>query len=77
MTTLIAFLVGYLLGTKAGEEGLIELREAVETLRNSEEVKDLVEGGLSVAKDLLRQGVDMFAQQISSHDSAGTMRRVA
>jgi len=42
MEALGGFLVGYLLGTRAGKEGLTELVQSWQTIRESEEFQGLV-----------------------------------
>ena len=42
MAAVIAFIVGYVLGTRAGEEGFEELKDAWQTISSSAEVKDLL-----------------------------------
>ncbi len=57
MGTLIGVVVGYALGTRAGEQGWTEFYEAWKVISSSDEVRDLVAGGFSVAKDLLAAAV--------------------
>ena len=44
MLALGGFVVGYLLGARAGREGLGELVDALNTIRRSDEVRGLVAG---------------------------------
>lgn len=55
METLIGFVVGYLVGTKQGREGLDKVRESVDVIRNSPEVRQLVLTGSSIAGAAVRQ----------------------
>jgi len=71
---LIGFLIGYLYGTKAGEAGLEELVHSWKVTSSSDEVRDLVAGGLSMARDLVSQGRGMLAQRIQPQ--AGRLQRV-
>ncbi|MCL2396050.1 MAG: hypothetical protein FWC87_15370 [Acidimicrobiaceae bacterium] len=57
MGTIIGVIVGYTLGTKAGEKGWEEFRDAWKVISTSEEVRDLVTGGLSLGRDLLLRGL--------------------
>lgn len=77
MTTLLAFLLGYVFGARAGESGLADLVNAVETIRSSEEVRDLIEGSISVLKDLVRQGGSMLAERMSPSGNESNVRRIA
>jgi hypothetical protein len=58
MGTLIGFIVGYLLGTKAGDRGRAELEESVRTIRSSPEVRALVAGLLGTGRGVVGQGMD-------------------
>jgi hypothetical protein len=49
------FVVGYLLGTRAGRRGLEELVEAWGTIRRSEEVRALLGGVAGHAKGLVER----------------------
>jgi len=76
MGTVIGFVVGYLMGTRAGREGFEELRRAWDTIVASQEVRDMVSGGVAVAKDVVRQGRGLLAERIAPERS-GQLRRVA
>jgi hypothetical protein len=54
MGVIIGVMVGYAFGARAGERGWSELSEAWKVIRTSEEVRDLVVGGLSVACEVLK-----------------------
>ncbi|HEX3789620.1 MAG TPA: hypothetical protein VHW44_17275 [Pseudonocardiaceae bacterium] len=55
METLIGFVVGYLVGTRQGREGLQKVREAVEGIRNSPETRQLVLTGVAVGRSAVGQ----------------------
>lgn len=55
METLIGFGVGYLVGTSQGRDGLRKLRESIDGIRTSPEVRQLIAGGTAVAGDLVKQ----------------------
>jgi hypothetical protein len=76
MGALIGFAVGFYYGTRTGEEGLQELLEAWETIRTSEEVRDLVSGGSAALVDLVHQGREMLVGRLKG-DSAPALQRVA
>jgi hypothetical protein len=65
MGLVVGLVVGYVLGTRAGDKGFEELRDAWETISTSEEVKDMVTGGLSMASDLLTHGRGILADRLS------------
>jgi hypothetical protein len=54
MGIVIGVVVGYAFGTRAGDQGWAEISEAWKVIRNSEEVRDLVMGGLSFARELIK-----------------------
>jgi len=75
MGTMIGFLLGYYLGVKAGPNGYEELQASWATITSSAEMRDLVSGGISVARDLLRQGGAIVAGRLA--DPVAPLRRVA
>ncbi|MCK4177980.1 hypothetical protein ACFFRE_06835 [Aciditerrimonas ferrireducens] len=76
MGALIGFVVGYVMGTRAGREGFEELRRAWDTIVRSQEVRDMVSGGMAMGKDLLQQGRGLLAERIAPQ-GPGQLRRVA
>jgi hypothetical protein len=60
MGTIIGVVVGYVLGTRAGEQGWEEFREAWKVISTSDEVKDLLAGGFALGRDLLRRGTGVL-----------------
>jgi hypothetical protein len=77
MGVVIGVIVGYALGSKAGSEAWPELEEAWKTIVASEEVRDLVSGGISMAKDLLERRSDILAGVLGVSDDTGRLRSVA
>jgi hypothetical protein len=65
MGTVMGFVLGYMLGTKAGDEGYKELRAAWATISSSEEVRDILAGGLSTLGELLSQGRSLLADRLA------------
>jgi hypothetical protein len=55
MGVIMAFLVGYVLGTRAGREGMEQLLDAVGDIAASEEVQGLVTTGLHLVGGPLRE----------------------
>ena len=66
MGVIIGVIVGYVMGTKAGEHGLEELKEAWTTIRSSEEAREIVAGGVAMAAGLLSRGGGMLAERLQS-----------
>ena len=55
METLIGFVIGYVVGTRQGREGLQKAREALDAIRNSDEVRQMVVTGAAVAGGAVKQ----------------------
>ena len=77
MGVLMGVVVGYVLGTRAGEKGYDEFRAALRTITSSDEVKDLASGGLSLARDLLRRGGGVLVDRLQSAPGHPGLSRVA
>ena len=76
MGAMIGLAVGYVLGTKAGQKGYEELQDAWDTISSSEEVRDMLVGGMAMARDLLRHGRALLAERLASPPGAD-LRSVA
>jgi hypothetical protein len=70
MGVVIGVVVGYALGSRAGSDAWPELEGAWKTIKNSEEVRDLVSGGVAMARDLLGRRGEIIAGALgfSAHD---------
>ena len=68
MGVIIGVVVGYTLGTRAGEEGWQEFKEAWKVISTSQEVRDLLIGGLGLARDLAMRGNKILAPQDERND---------
>jgi hypothetical protein len=77
MGVVIGVLIGYALGSKAGPEAWSELEEAWKTIVESEEVRDLVSGGLAIARDILEKRVDVLAGMLGGSDEEAPGLRAA
>ncbi|HEY2214621.1 MAG TPA: hypothetical protein VGH31_06155 [Acidimicrobiales bacterium] len=71
MGVVIGVMVGYALGSRAGSEAWPELEEAWKTIVASEEVRDLVSGSFSMARDLLGRRGELIASMLGMADSDG------
>jgi hypothetical protein len=65
MGTLLGFAVGFYLGTKAGPNGLNELAEAWQTIRESEEFQGLSATARSTLESLMQQGATGVGQFVT------------
>ena len=77
MGVVIGVLVGYAIGSKAGSEAWPELEDAWRTIVASEEVRDLLSGGVSLARDLLSRRGDLIAGVLGLGDSSDRLRQAA
>jgi hypothetical protein len=75
--TIIGVVVGYALGTRAGDDGWTEFRDAWKVISSSEEVRDMVSAGLSMTREFLGRGSEMLAGTLSGPRDAATLRPVA
>ena len=78
MGALIGFILGYIVGAKAGPEGYDEVVRSIRTLMESEEWKGLVATATGFLGNTLAQGGDAVAEQLrsSSEDLAKTFSKI-
>jgi hypothetical protein len=74
MGVVIGVIVGYALGSRAGQEAWPELEDAWKTIMASEEVRDLVSGGVSMARDLLGRRGELLAGVLGVSDDTAKLR---
>jgi hypothetical protein len=77
MGVIVAFLVGYVLGTRAGREGMQQLVNAVEEIAQSPEVRGLVATGMSLLDGSLREAVLPSDRRSSRATTAGSIADLA
>ncbi|MDQ6617068.1 MAG: hypothetical protein M3083_20575 [Actinomycetota bacterium] len=77
MGTIVGLVIGYALGTRAGENGWVEFRDSLKTITTSEEVRDLVSVGFSIARDLLQRASLMLADRLQGSDVGAVLRPAA
>jgi hypothetical protein len=70
MGALVAFVAGYYVGTRVGPEGLEQLRDAWQTIRESEEVQELLSGGIAVLGDLVSRVTAVVTEEMDSRRRA-------
>jgi hypothetical protein len=75
MGAAIGVVVGYLMGARAGEKGYEQLVDAWDTIRTSEEVRDILASGLMLARELAGRAAEMLAG--GSPRAEDVLRRVA
>ena len=77
MGVVIGVMVGYALGSRAGSEAWPELEEAWKTIASSEEVRDLVAGGVSIARDLMERRGEVIAGLLGVSEPYAKLRHAA
>jgi hypothetical protein len=77
MGVIVGVVVGYALGTRAGEAGWAEFKDAWKVISSSEEVRDLVSAGFSVSRDLLGRATELLSGALSGSESGAKLRRAA
>ena len=71
MGAMIGLVMGYMLGTRDGEKGYKEVKEAWQVIRTSEEARYVVGQGISMAKNLLSQGSGMLSERLQNGSQGG------
>ena len=66
MGVILGVLIGYALGCRAGPDAWTELEEAWHTIYTSEEVRDLLAGGVSLARELVEKRAEVLAGILGS-----------
>jgi hypothetical protein len=77
MGTIIGVVIGYALGTRAGEQGWQEFRDAWKVISTSEEVRDMVASGLSISRELLGRGSEIFVEVLGNSGNGANLRPAA
>ena len=77
MAAILGAVVGYIFGTRDGQEGWNEIRDAWKVISTSDEVRDLISGGISTARDILGRGGESFAERMGVSRSDSSLREVA
>lgn len=71
MGAIVGFILGYALGTQAGERGWSVLLDSWERISSSEEVKTLLTEALGKAPELLRQGAGVLVESLGQSSKKG------
>jgi hypothetical protein len=74
MGVVIGVVIGYALGSRAGENAWTELEDAWKTIVESEEVRDLVSGGISMARDMVGRRGELLAGVLGISDDVAKLR---
>jgi hypothetical protein len=77
MGVVIGVVIGYALGTRAGPDGLAELKQAWKVISSSDEARDMVATVFSVMRDVLGRGSEILAGALGGGENGAGLRRVA
>jgi hypothetical protein len=77
MGVVIGVVIGYALGSRAGSDAWPELEEAWQTIVSSEEVRDLVAGGVAIARDLFERRAEFLGGLLGVSDADAKLGRAA
>lgn len=71
MGAIIGFVLGYAFGTRAGQNGWTQLIESWQRISSSEEFKELLTDGMSVAPEFLRHGAEVIVERLGQNGGLG------
>ena len=71
MGVMLGFFVGYVMGTRAGQEGFEELMATARQIIGSEQLKELVSGGVSLLGEAAKAGTKAVG------NGGASVRRIA
>jgi hypothetical protein len=77
MGVVIGVLIGYAMGSRAGAGSWAEIEDAWNSITSSQEVKDLVSGGMSMAKDMVSRRADILVGVLGFSDEWDRLRQAA
>ena len=77
MGVVIGVVVGFIMGSKAGSQSWPEIETAWKTITTSEEVRDLVSGGVSMAKDMVTRRADIIVGVLGLSEELDKFRQAA
>jgi len=77
MGVVIGVLIGYAMGSRAGAGSWVEIEEAWNSIMSSQEVKDIVSGGMSMAKDMVNRRADILIGVLGFSDEWDRLRQAA
>jgi len=71
MGAMVGLVIGYVLGARAGERGLEELKESWDTITSSQEVRDMISGGVAIGLGLARRAAGIVAERLQEPETRG------
>ena len=79
MGAFMALVIGYVLGTRAGDKGWAELRDSWQTIRTSEGLASMLAGMYALVGEFVLRGRNVLAEKALVAESSETraLRRAA
>jgi len=77
MGAMVGLVIGYMLGARGGKDSWAEIQDSWTTITTSEEVRDLLAGGVTMAADLVQRGAGIIADRLQQPEPGAHLRRVA
>lgn len=75
MLAILGFAVGYVVGAKAGPEGLSQLTKSWQTIQNSEEFATMLETARTLAVSVVKQAVETGTGVVTGEVKGAVGRR--
>lgn len=75
MGVMIGFVIGYVMGTREGENGFEELKATVASITSSEQLREFVMGGLGLLADVVKSSAKTLAERSTTPSTS--LRRIA
>lgn len=75
MGAIIGLIIGYVLGTRAGDKGNLELQQSWRTITTSQGFRDMLGGLFALVGEFLHRGRGVLAQRLQMPEVAESERR--
>lgn len=76
MAAIVGLIIGYLLGTKAGDKGHEELRESWHTITTSQAFRDMLGGLFALIGEFVNAGRGALAQKLQTPEIEARSREL-
>jgi membrane protein DedA with SNARE-associated domain len=76
MAAVIGLIIGYVLGTRAGDKGQEELRDSWRTITSSQSFRDMLGGLFALIGEFIHQGRGALAQRLQTPEIEARSREL-